>query len=139
MIHYIGFTLRRLIDMEKKITLVNKTPHPVTLVLEDGAKITLEPVLPTPRVTSSSVKTANYVITDDNGVEHTITRETPVFGEVVDLPEPQEGVLYIVSMLVAARASNRTDLVSPGRQLRNEAGQVIGCTGLQGKEGEVLL
>ena len=138
MVHYIGFALRRLIDMEKNITLVNKTPHPITLVLEDGAKITLEPVLPTPRVSSSSVKTANYVITDDNGVEHTITREAPVFGEVVDLPEPQEGVLYIVSMLVAARAQNRTDLVSPGRQLRNEAGQGIGCAGLQGKEGEVL-
>ena len=138
MIHYTGFTLRRLIDMEKNITLVNKTPHPITLVLEDGAKITLEPVLPTPRVSSSSVKTANYVITDDSGVEHTITREAPVFGEVVDLPEPQEGVLYIVSMLVAARAQNRTDLVSPGRQLRNEAGQVIGCAGLQGKEGEIL-
>ena len=124
--------------MEKNITLVNKTPHPITLVLEDGAKITLEPVLPTPRVSSSSVKTANYVVTDSDGVKHEIMREAPVFGEVVDLPEPQEGVLYIVSMLVAARASNRTDLVSPGRQLRNEAGQVIGCAGLQGKEGEIL-
>ena len=124
--------------MEKNITLVNKTPHPITLVLEDGAKITLEPVLPTPRVSSSSVKTANYVVTDSDGVKHEIIREAPVFGEVVDLPEPQEGVLYIVSMLVAARASNRTDLVSPGRQLRNEAGQVIGCAGLQGKEGEIL-
>ena len=124
--------------MEKNITLVNKTPHPITLVLEDGAKITLEPVLPTPRVSSSSVKTANYVVTDSDGVKHEIMREAPVFGEVVDLPEPQEGVLYIVSMLVAARASNRTGLVSPGRQLRNEAGQVIGCAGLQGKEGESL-
>ena len=124
--------------MEKQATIVNKTPHTVNLVTEDGTKNSLEPVLPTPRVSSSSVKTAVYTITDDNGVEHTITREAPVFGEVVDLPEPQEGVLYIVSMLVAARAQNRTDLVSPGRQLRNEAGQVIGCAGLQGKEGEIL-
>lgn len=125
--------------MEKQVTLVNKTPHTVNLVTEDGTKISLEPVLPTPRVSSSSIKTAVYTITDDNGVEHTITREAPVFGEVVDLPEPQEGVLYIVSMLVAARAANRTDLVSPGRQIRNDAGQVIGCAGLQGKEGEVLI
>ena len=125
--------------MEKKITLVNKTPHPVTLVLEDGGKIVLDPVMPIPRVSSHNVVTTNYVITDDNGVEHTITREAPEFGEVIDLPEPQEGVVYIVSMLVAARAKGRTDLVSPGRQIRNEAGQVIGCAGLQGKEGEVLL
>ena len=124
--------------MEKQVTLVNKTPHVLNLVTEDGAKISLEPVLPTPRVSSSSVNTASYVVTDSDGVKHEIMREAPVFGEVVDLPEPQEGVLYVVSMLVAARAANRTDLVSPGRQIRNEAGQVIGCGALQGKEGEIL-
>lgn len=123
--------------MEKKITLVNKTPHTVTLVLDD-AKITLAPVLPIPRVSSSSVVTATYVITDSDGIEHKIVREAPEFGEIVDLPEEQEGVLYIVSMLVAARAEGRTDLVSPGSQIRNEAGQVIGCTRIQGKEGEIL-
>ena len=116
----------------ENVKLVNKTPHQVTLVLEDGGKIVLDPVMPIPRVSSHNVVTATYAITDDNGVEHTITREAPVFGEVVDLPEPQEGTIYVVSMLVAARAKGRTDLVSPGRQLRNEAGQVIGCAGLQG-------
>ena len=116
----------------ENVKLVNKTPHQVTLVLEDGGKIVLDPVMPIPRVSSHNVVTATYAITDDNGVEHTITREAPVFGEVVDLPEPQEGTIYVVSMLVAARAVGRNDLVSPGRQLRNEAGQVIGCAGLQG-------
>lgn len=125
--------------MEKQVTLVNKTPHMINLICEDGTKISLEPVLPTPRVSSSSIKTAAYTIIDENGAEHMVIREAPEFGEVVDLPEPQEGVLYIVSMLVAARAQNRTDLVSPGRQIRNEAGQVIGCAGLQGKEDEVLI
>ena len=122
----------------ENIKLVNKTPHVLNLVTEDGTKISLEPVLPTPRVSSSSVKTASYTITDSNGIEHTVIREAPVFGEVVDLPEPQEGTIYVVSMLVAARAVGRNDLVFPGRQLRNEAGQVIGCAGLQGKEGEAL-
>lgn len=124
--------------MEKKVVLVNKTPHVLNLIMEDGAKISLEPVLPTPRVSSSSVKTASYTITDSEGIEHIVIREAPQFGEVVDLPEPKEGTIFIVSMLVAARAANRTDLVSPGRQIRNEAGQVIGCAGLQGKEGEIL-
>ena len=123
----------------ENIKLVNKTPHGLNPVTDDGARISLEPVLPTPRVSSSSVKTASYTITDGEGTEHVITREAPTFGEIVDLPEPEEGVIYVVSMLVAARAVGRTDLVSPGRQLRNEAGQVIGCAGLQGKEGEVLL
>ena len=122
----------------ENVKLVNKTPHVLNLVTEDGARISLEPVLPTPRVSSSSVKTASYTIADGEGTEHVITREAPTFGEIVDLPEPEEGVIYVVSMLVAARAKGRTDLVSPGRQLRNEAGQVIGCAGLQGKEGEIL-
>ncbi len=124
--------------MEKKVVLVNKTPHVLNLIMEDGTKISLEPVLPTPRVSSSSVKTAAYVITDSDGTEHIVVREAPSFGEIVDLPEQKEGTIFIVSMLVAARAQNRTDLVSPGRQIRNEAGQVIGCLGLQGKEGEIL-
>ena len=72
----------------ENVKLVNKTPHQVTLVLEDGGKIVLDPVMPIPRVSSHNVVTATYAITDDNGVEHTITREAPVFGEVVDLPEP---------------------------------------------------
>lgn len=125
--------------MEKTVQLVNKTPHIINLIMEDGAKITLVPVLPTPRVSSGSVATAKYTVLDENGNAHSIVRERPEFGEVVDLPEPKEGVVYIVSMLVAARANDRTDLVSPGRQIRNEAGQVIGCAGLQGKEGEVIL
>lgn len=124
--------------MEKKVVLVNKTPHQINIVCEDGAKISLDPVMPIPRVSSGSNVTTSYIITDDNGVEHNITREAPVFGEVIDLPEPKEGTIYVVSMLVAARAQNRNDLVSPGRQLRNENGQVIGCAGLQGKEGEIL-
>ena len=125
--------------MDKNVILINKTPHPVSLVLEDGTKITLAPILPIPRVNSSSVTTAKYTILDEDGNAHEIMREAPVFGEVIDLPEPKEGTIYIVSMLVAARAVGRTDLVSPGRQIRNESGQVIGCAGLQGKEGEVLL
>ena len=122
----------------ENVKLINKTPHVLNLIMEDGAKISLEPVLPTPRVSSSSVKTASYTITDSEGIEHIVVREAPQFGEVIDLPEPEEGVIYVTSMLVAARAEGRTDLVSPGRQIRNEAGQVIGCLGLQGKEGEVL-
>ena len=122
----------------ENVKLINKTPHVLNLIMEDGTKISLEPVLPTPRVSSSSVKTAAYVITDSDGAEHIVVREALSFGEIVDLPEEKEGTIYIVSMLVASRANNRSDLVSPGRQIRNEAGQVIGCLGLQGKEGEVL-
>ena len=51
------------------------------------------------------------------------------FGEVTGLPAPQDGVLLIVSALVADAAKDRTDLVSPGELVRNSDGQPIGCKG----------
>lgn len=51
------------------------------------------------------------------------------FGEVAGLPAPQDGVLFIVSALVADAAKGRTDLVSPGELVRNADGQPIGCKG----------
>lgn len=35
------------------------------------------------------------------------------FGEVENLPPPQDGVILIVSAMVAARCSERIDIVSP--------------------------
>ena len=90
----------------ENVKLVNKTPHMINLICEDGTKISLEPVLPTPRVSSSSVKTASYTITDDEGTEHVITREAPTFGEIVDLPEPEEGVIY--GIYTRSSTSSRT-------------------------------
>ena len=61
--------------------------------------------------------------------------EIPVFevtfGEVQDIPEPKEGVYYIVSGMVLSAASDRTDLVAPGDLVRNEEGQPIGCNGFR--------
>ena len=49
------------------------------------------------------------------------------FGEVVDLPEEEEGRYYIVSALVRAAAPGRQDLLSPGDPVRDGEGRVIGC------------
>jgi hypothetical protein len=50
------------------------------------------------------------------------------FGEVVGLPEPKEGVLYIVSGLIMS-ASDRTDIVAPAtghsEAIRNGKGQIV--------------
>lgn len=53
----------------------------------------------------------------------------PSFGEVINLPEQQEGVSLIVSAMVRAALPNRRDLISPGTLARNDAGEVIGCFG----------
>lgn len=46
--------------------------------------------------------------------------------EVQDLPEPEDGVTYVVSRLVAM-ASGRSDLVFPYDFVRDDEGNIIGC------------
>jgi hypothetical protein len=60
----------------------------------------------------------------------------PQWGEVEGLPAPEEGVIYIVSMVVAARVgSSREDVFYPGTgptdgAIRDEFGKIIGVTRL---------
>lgn len=57
------------------------------------------------------------------------------FGEVEGLPEPQEGVIYIVSALALnAVPLSRKDVVAPGNIQRDENKQPIGCVGFRAKE-----
>jgi hypothetical protein len=56
---------------------------------------------------------------------------TSVFGEVEGLPEPVDGILYIVSALALNACPNRIDLVAPGNLMRNPEGQPIGCVGFR--------
>jgi len=51
------------------------------------------------------------------------------YGEVSGLPDPEEGVFRVVSLLVKQALPSRSDLVSPGELLRDESGQPIGCKG----------
>lgn len=60
---------------------------------------------------------------------------SPTWGEVIGLPEPAEGVIYIVSALVAARVPEREDVVSPGTgpndgAVRDAAGHILAVTRL---------
>lgn len=54
-----------------------------------------------------------------------------VFGDVTGLPEPQNGVIFIVSSLVlsAAKEAGRTDCVAPATghpdTIRNAAGHIV--------------
>lgn len=51
-------------------------------------------------------------------------------GSEVPVPEPQDGVVYVVSALVRLASPHRTDFLSPGPLIRDEDGNVIGCQGL---------
>lgn len=105
------------------MTLVNLTPHAVTLYGVDGVR-TLPPSGVVARVACSRLD-RGYINLDGVRVEVS----SPVMGEVAGLPTPSEGVGYIVSALVATKAA-RADVFSPGELVRDPSGAVVGARGL---------
>ena len=99
----------------------NLTPHMLNIIAADGTVVNIEPSGVVPRVSSSQ-----EIVEEINGIS--IFHE--VFGDVIDLPQPEEGVVLVVSRLVASAVKGRNDILVPGNLLRNEQGQVIGANGL---------
>jgi len=100
---------------------INLTPHDVVVILADGASKTFNRDGTVARVN----QTASVVQIVDG-----VSISTVRFGDVVGLPEPVTGTMFIVSALVkSALAGRRTDVVSPGDLVRDANGNVIGCKG----------
>lgn len=104
--------------MNEYVEIVNLTGHPIRLgnsseVLHDMGKARVD----------SDVETVGTVIVWG-------TNELPILEftekEIVGLPEPHKGTLYVVSGIVAAKAM-RNDVVAPGRISRAGNGRVTGC------------
>jgi len=105
--------------------LVNCTPHAVMLHLADGFIIGIEPSGIIARAKQTNVKVGELKL---EGSSIPIVKAE--YGEVTDLPEPQEDTLYIVSGLTAAAAPSRTDLVGTTDLVRDDEGRIIGCKAL---------
>ena len=101
--------------------IVNLTPHKIMIVLQDGNKIEIVPSGIIPRVSTTVVK-----VGEEGGIPLFRTQ----YGEVTDLPPVEDGKLFVVSGLLKAACPDRTDLLTPAKQIRDEAGRVIGCEGL---------
>ncbi|WP_327169525.1 hypothetical protein [Streptomyces subrutilus] len=105
--------------------ILNLTPHPIRMysdTREDGID-DLEPGLlyiiePQP----APARLATIELGYNDGAE------LIEFGHAHDLPGKQDGVRYVVSLVVAlALADRRSDLLVPYREVRNGSGTVIGC------------
>jgi hypothetical protein len=112
-----------------KVKLVNLTPHPIDIFLKDGRVV---------RLPSEGVARVREVKEDAGELEWeggTVPLCRKFLGEVEGLPEPKEGVIYIVSLLAAQKAweRGRTDVVAPGDYIRDEEGRIIGIAALQVK------
>ena len=98
--------------------ILNYTPHDVTILC--GEEKILFPSVGSARCKSSTVKVGEL-----NGIPLTTT----VMGRVEGLPEPKEGIVYIVSRLVALELSNRKDLYY-AKEIVKKDGVLIGCCSL---------
>jgi hypothetical protein len=104
--------------------IINLTPHSLTLVGANGT-LTVPPSGIVARLAVS--RTALAPVVGPLGIELPVS--LPVMGEVTDLPPAEDGVILVVSALVAG-AVNRPDVMSPGELIRDSGGNVIGARGL---------
>lgn len=102
--------------------VVNLAPHPVKVFGDDNVVIKTYP--------SEGLARARQTSTIIDEVDGVPVVETS-YGEVSGLPEPAEGVEYIVSIITvnAAKAHGRTtkDLLITSDPVRDDKGRIIGC------------
>ena len=99
---------------------VNLTQHDLTIVLESGDGLVLPASGEVARVTFSTQQ-----VDEVAGIPIYKTIYEP---EVVGLPEPEDGTIFIVSSL-AAQTVKRSDVLAPTKLIRDDDGQVIAAGG----------
>lgn len=110
---------------------VNMTPHSVHVHDGNGNVRVIEPCGTVPRLTPRSESLGTI-----DGLPIVRTR----LGSPEGLPDPEDGVVLIVSALIAEHHSveDREDLAYPGEAIRDESGRVVGCRGLCAGPGLAL-
>lgn len=100
---------------------LNLTPHAIH-VHGGGVIRTFEPSGQVARVIVMPI-----IVDEINGIP--IFRDQ-VMDDIEGLPDPSHGVVLIVSTLVRVSVPDRSDVVSPGKLIRDNDGKPIGCMGL---------
>jgi hypothetical protein len=114
-------------DRQTPFTRVrNLTPHPIHLVGESRT-VVLPPSGPPARLVLAPDLPDGSVLIEGLSIPLVRTAATPI---VVDLPDPEPGVLLIVARPVADALTDRKDLAYPHRAVRDEHGVVVGCRAL---------
>lgn len=100
--------------------VVNLTPHTLNVVDAFGNVNVFQPSGKVARVAVTRKKDGNI---------NSMMLHVPTFGDVQDLPDPQQGTCFVVSAMVRNAVLDRWDVVSPGPLLRDADGNVTGCDG----------
>jgi len=107
------------------VKLINLTPHPINLVTHTGS--TLE-IAPSGQVARLGEHYSDVSRVDVDGARIRLVRKG--LNDVQGLPDPQEGVLYIVSAIVCNAEPYRDDLVYACDFVRNDKGQIVAARAL---------
>ena len=100
--------------------VINLTPHDVSIYTEDRKIIKTYAYSGQIARLAQRAEVVDYI----DGIPIKVSRNRRITG----LPEPQEGVLYIVSDIVLNCCRHRTDLIAPGSKIYDDNRRVIGCT-----------
>lgn len=109
--------------------LVNLTAHEIVLVGADGQPALVLP----PSGNLARCSTTREVVTKVAVDGHAIPVTRTTLGELTGLPDPTEGVGYVVSLVAAtaaAKAGRVADVFVPDDSVRDEKGRIIGCRAL---------
>lgn len=107
------------------MTIINLTPHPVTVDPGGTDEITFPATGVFARIRELKGE-LSHITVDGRRVA---LQQVSYADEVEGLAAPADGVLYLVSRVTAA-AVTRPDLVFPYDEVRDEEGQIIGCRAL---------
>ena len=114
-----------MIDLNYK-NVVNLTPHAIIILDEDGNKLTSIP----PSGTVARVDTERKQLANLNydGVKIPITKLTSIGDEVINLPDPEDDTIYIVSNNTAKACPHRSDLYVADEVVKDPyTGRTVGC------------
>jgi hypothetical protein len=100
--------------------IINLTPHDINVVLPEGIR-----TFPKSGAEARATPERLAGPTVDGMPSVTVT-----LGDVTGLPEPAEGTIYLVSMVIVDKLPEREDIFAPGELVRDPDGRVIGCRGL---------
>ena len=101
--------------------IINLNQHSINILDENG---NINMIFPCSDMVARCTESRKKV-GEINGVPITET----VYGEVVDMPQPKEGVIYLTNYTVRRKYPERDDLYYPNEVIRQE-GKIIGCKSL---------
>ena len=100
------------------MNIINLTPHTITFINEDNEKEVFE--------ASGSIARVEQFMFSIPDTKYNL--KTTVPDCVVGLPRQDINTVYIVSAMVREAEKTRDDLWSPAEFVRDQQGNIIGCT-----------